>query len=47
MSLIVSEVYDALVEAGTSVEKARAAARLSPLPSAWSRRKNSRIRPAC
>ena len=31
MSLIVSEVYDALVEAGTSVEKARAAAAVIPV----------------
>ena len=31
MSLIVSEVYDALLEAGTSEEKARAAAGAIPL----------------
>ena len=31
MSLIVSELYDALVEAGTSVEKARAAAAVIPV----------------
>lgn len=31
MSLIVSEVYDALVEAGTSEEKARAAAGAIPV----------------
>ena len=31
MSLIASEVYDALVEAGTSVEKARAAAAVIPV----------------
>ena len=31
MSLIVSEVYDALVEAGTSVEKAKAAAAVIPV----------------
>ena len=32
MSLIVSEVYDALIEAGTSEEKAKAAAGAIPLP---------------
>ena len=31
MSLIVSEVYDALIEAGTSEEKAKAAAGAIPL----------------
>ena len=31
MSLIVSEVYDALIEAGTSEEKAKAAAGALPL----------------
>ena len=31
MSLIVAEVYDALIEAGTSEEKAKAAARAIPL----------------
>ena len=31
MSLIVSEVYDALIEAGSSVEKARAAAAAIPV----------------
>ena len=31
MSLIVSEVYDALIEAGTSKEKAKAAASAIPL----------------
>jgi gas vesicle protein len=31
MSLIVSEVYDALIEAGTTVEKARAAAAAIPV----------------
>ena len=31
MSLIVSEVYDALIEAGTSADKARAAAAAIPV----------------
>ena len=31
MSLIVSEVYDALIDAGSSVEKARAAAAAIPV----------------
>jgi len=31
MSLIVSEVYDALIEAGTSADKARAAAATIPV----------------
>ena len=47
MSLIVSEVYDALIEAGATVERPKRLPPLSPSLIGWLRGKNSRTRRAC